>query len=603
MPLTDELGNEVIERVARIEAFKLPRHFTGGSFEVWLSRIAEDQPDLYSADNLRNRYIFGLCSDALAEVLNERVAKASADAISNYWLQDLLHALHVTKATIITFNRDVLIELAVNAANIMIWENTNLSGVTGQTSINRNDILGGFPELPPSRYRFGPPNQAARLLKLHGSTNWYWQPGDASGASVIAWMIDGESQTVQTKQEVMEELARSVLGRVPTIIPPSAAKAEFYRSPLLSKLWQDARTALSAGAGNLYLVGYSLPLTDLVTLGMLRETVGSGGGGERRQIVVVNPEASSIIQALVANRVTNDRISTTASVESFARAYVEKVASRFVLKFRTASRSDGPSGLVVGCSADAMFKVQTIRGESNGVVVLDLKDEPLPNRGTNQSVDADRRHCSTVDLFKAIDLEPDVHVIIAALPDGTRSIVIAATEHETSIGAGNGRWRVLITTPLVRIQWIYCATLEAFKCLRRRNRGRTVMRVGEADADSNLQEIGLADEGLDLGPPGIDGLLQPGVLRHLRRACRRCVKTPASLASTPFRKGIQSAQSPAHQPSGWLPGSLLEAQRDEYAPFRRPRRQHPGVNRRPVTSRPCQRSQLPSGSVAGISTA
>ena len=45
MPLTDDLGNDVMPRVIAASGFNdLPVGFSNGNFEVWRSRIAEISP-------------------------------------------------------------------------------------------------------------------------------------------------------------------------------------------------------------------------------------------------------------------------------------------------------------------------------------------------------------------------------------------------------------------------------------------------------------------------------------------------------------------------------------------------------------------------------
>ena len=63
LPLTDELGKRAVGRAG---IAPLP---AGWSFEAWLSRLAEDQPDLSEADNLANRSQFVVLADAIAEEL------------------------------------------------------------------------------------------------------------------------------------------------------------------------------------------------------------------------------------------------------------------------------------------------------------------------------------------------------------------------------------------------------------------------------------------------------------------------------------------------------------------------------------------------------
>ncbi len=50
MPLTDKLGDLVLKRIASTPNFSAPRSYPG-CFEAWLSRLAEDQPDLNAASN------------------------------------------------------------------------------------------------------------------------------------------------------------------------------------------------------------------------------------------------------------------------------------------------------------------------------------------------------------------------------------------------------------------------------------------------------------------------------------------------------------------------------------------------------------------------
>lgn len=67
MPMTDELGNLILERM------KLQRSaFSGGYFEMWLSRLAEPQPDLRDDRNYLNRARFQQVTDMLSVVMSER---------------------------------------------------------------------------------------------------------------------------------------------------------------------------------------------------------------------------------------------------------------------------------------------------------------------------------------------------------------------------------------------------------------------------------------------------------------------------------------------------------------------------------------------------
>ncbi len=75
MPLTDELGNRVLDLVKETPNLSAPRTYPG-YFEAWLSRIAEDQPDLDPAANFFNRGLFEACRRALVEVLEDSEGEA-----------------------------------------------------------------------------------------------------------------------------------------------------------------------------------------------------------------------------------------------------------------------------------------------------------------------------------------------------------------------------------------------------------------------------------------------------------------------------------------------------------------------------------------------
>jgi hypothetical protein len=106
-----------------------------------------------------------------------------------------------------------------------------------------------------------------RLLKLHGSIDWWWVPGDISGMSLAR---EGTYGTIGAPQRLAEELRDQHLpGRERFIIPPLATKSAYYRNPLTRQLWREAYEAISQ-APRLTLIGYSLPTTDFVIAGMIR---------------------------------------------------------------------------------------------------------------------------------------------------------------------------------------------------------------------------------------------------------------------------------------------------------------------------------------------
>lgn len=91
------------------------------------------------------------------------------------------------------------------------------------------------------------------LIKLHGSINWYY-----SGASEYS------GQQIYLTQEKMNIDLQSInkVDLVPLIIPPVLDKSSFYFSNTIKTLWEAAKISIQ-NADEIYLLGYSLPQTDL----------------------------------------------------------------------------------------------------------------------------------------------------------------------------------------------------------------------------------------------------------------------------------------------------------------------------------------------------
>jgi hypothetical protein len=168
MPLTDELGNLA---QARAGFGAQDWWATGWTFEALLSRLAEDQPDLDEEENLLNRSRFVATAKAISSVLVERQRQAVARPAPQ-WLLRLVGSLHAQDTTVISFNYDTLIEAAVVAHTMLDWS-------TGQR-VQDSDVVGHLPPNPPGTWG-DDVRQTFRLLKLHGSVNWWWSPGDTTG--------------------------------------------------------------------------------------------------------------------------------------------------------------------------------------------------------------------------------------------------------------------------------------------------------------------------------------------------------------------------------------------------------------------------------------
>ena len=438
MPLTDELGSQVAARLG------LDMKFEGRYFELWLSRLAEDQPDLTHAENLANQALFAKASGIVANILAEAEEAAITEALAQSWLAPLLAILHLLKANVITFNQDTLLERAVDQAGLHSWGPQPWeAGSKEWGGITSNDILRGIPRLPGTRLEDDGVRPSFALLKLHGSMNWYWREGDDSGASLYKWFLPGTSPAPIPTPEA--ERLRYLPGLVPFVVPPIATKSPYYRTPLISYLWQTARHALRE-ASRVTFIGYSLPVTDLVVSGTLRETIG-GESTNSPDVTVVDPDSVNVVSELKRLGVRADAIEEVHSIPEFVEARVESNAedlAKAMLNHLDQAFELG-DGLLVGSTYDTFQNVVSINASESGDE-LELNLETLGAAGvaTNVLTAGAPTPVTGRQLAEQVSAQRPTR-FVAVSPDGRRESVIAASPWNTP--GQDPVWQALITAP------------------------------------------------------------------------------------------------------------------------------------------------------------
>lgn len=308
MPLTNDLGNRMLADPELRDHQRTPESFTQDApFETWLSLLAEDQPYLATGDNIESRGLFERALRALTFLLRTDEMKAIAgDAPA--WFYELLSALHFTNATVVTFNYDTLVEVGVASHRLIAPDGKEVTA---------RDVLWDVPPLPrAAESTWGDMDrtlrESFRLLKLHGSLDWWWVPGDASGATLSRAKADstfGDLRDLSGRDQFRQFGARERF-----IVPPLALKSSFYGNPVARAFWLAAADALLC-ADRVALVGYSLPATDIVVNGMLGHALRDGASS----VVVVNPDPGDLPERLVHLGVDPDSLQVVDSVESYAR--------------------------------------------------------------------------------------------------------------------------------------------------------------------------------------------------------------------------------------------------------------------------------------------
>ena len=175
-PITDLLGQDAVEYAglsldARVPTATLRSRISlrsGGH-----SLLAEPQPHLSEAENKQNGALFTIMKEAIVSLLSTSQASAFA-AGAPKWFYELLSVMHFRGTCAVTLNYDTLVKAGVLSRDHF--------GTEGR--VLPRDILNNLPPLPNTGARFaGPFVETFRLLKLHGSLDWWGGPEDWTGAA------------------------------------------------------------------------------------------------------------------------------------------------------------------------------------------------------------------------------------------------------------------------------------------------------------------------------------------------------------------------------------------------------------------------------------
>ena len=259
MPTMVELGAEVRERLAEVPSLSsaIPDSL-GDNIELWMTYLSQPQPWLREPDIYLHRSLGGRIRQSIAAVIEERTAQASA-SLAPDWLRRLILSWHRREAVIITLNYDTLVEKA--ARDLKVSENIS--------ALLPVDIYPPYFANIASRSGVGlwgrNSDRTFRLLKLHGSVNWYYSGREEFHGETIFFSDVPEFGPVcdeAAHYATTRRLRDMAADKETLLIPPVAEKTTYFNNETVRGLWKDAAAALQAAAA-LYIIGYSLPISDL----------------------------------------------------------------------------------------------------------------------------------------------------------------------------------------------------------------------------------------------------------------------------------------------------------------------------------------------------
>ena len=207
---------------------------------------------------------------------------------------DLLHQLrksvrHSEDLSIVSFNQDLVVEKALDRMRRLGAVEWQLPGCYFAKFENLT-----APEGNTGKFETDGSDSELRLLKLHGSLNWYRQtpskkPGSvrSENARVYCSSRKRVGRTPWTFTKSVAHSNRTKWYTWPVVVPPIFDKHQWL-SGFLKPIWERAETALRDSTLVIFW-GYSFPPADYLAVDLFRKTLRMDDQAKRR-IVVINPD-------------------------------------------------------------------------------------------------------------------------------------------------------------------------------------------------------------------------------------------------------------------------------------------------------------------------
>ena len=277
MPLLQDLTGRIEE--AAVAPLQIPdevRSMMTENFAHALSYLEQAKPWVTEADNLRHRALFLEISNAIARDLDQTVdaAERSLGLKAPQWLKRLIRHWHRHRCRVLTLNYDTLIESV--AARIKVPDGPIRAGQVYPPVLTDAGLRSGGAQ--PEQHV-----ETFRLLKLHGSTNWYYSGRAAARGEPIYFVPPLPQNSSTVARRAHEQRRRAVADKYPFLVPPIYDKSPLLTHETIRALWFEAGEALKH-ATRVVCMGYSLPESDLTMKHFLRASCRDGVRFE-----VVNP--------------------------------------------------------------------------------------------------------------------------------------------------------------------------------------------------------------------------------------------------------------------------------------------------------------------------
>ena len=256
MPTMKELFEELKPLIGQVDGFSPEAYqHADENVETLLSYYAIRSPCDDSIEVLRKQRVAEILVRKIADHLWTREALGASDGLNPNG-EKLVAKWDKQRSHVLTANYDTLVERMDNA----MLNNAALSlypiAITSAVSRRGYDPRGLTD------------TNSLTLYKLHGSISWY-KSADESRSSPI-YGVSSEDAMFDVGGNLSGDL-KLVGDKRRFIVPPVLDKSTLLSHESICNLWWQAKRYALRGASNLYVIGYSLPETDIAMQTLLWE--------------------------------------------------------------------------------------------------------------------------------------------------------------------------------------------------------------------------------------------------------------------------------------------------------------------------------------------
>ena len=265
MPTMHELFQRLKLLIEQVDGFSEEAYdYASGNVETLLTYYAIPSPSDDPIEVLRKRRVTTLLEQKIGSVLQFHEKTVDLDASGMKLGKKLVGKWMEERSHVLTTNYDTLVERLTGA-----FDDTLVSDLYPIPVVPSQAITGHNP------YGTVINSKAMRLYKLHGSVSWYKTHGESSSDPIYGYcdFIDG----LRSPEKLLGDKRRF-------IAPPVHDKSTLLSHESMRNLWRRAKKDALATADSLYVIGYSLPETDMAMRTLLWEARRPDRGERPRKI-------------------------------------------------------------------------------------------------------------------------------------------------------------------------------------------------------------------------------------------------------------------------------------------------------------------------------